>query len=586
MRQKLNKLHFKNYILLFGIIVIIFSVFSIYTYENSKKVIKEELNKSNMQNLNNLSDYVDSFIKDTKYMISSLVISDAVKFTLSAPASPFVRENYEDQLKELLLSLEYSNKAIEKIYIYSDDTGFIYQANSSNTLSVFDDYYWITQLNPDEYGFSVFPYAIRDSFPYTICVAKEFEINGHRSVVCFLLNLSYLPLLQDTSDGQPQFYLISDESNVIYSHRQKGLLTPISDFETLHYYDSSAIEKSNVYESSYSSPYSLSQKHSAEYPWSYALYTPLQDYVSRLSSTKAVTWTIFFLFIVIFAFITLLFLYEGIKPLRKLRNLLDTSDLLNTEKQTTEADIDYIAGKITQYIQTNQQLAAELDSRLHLLQDTRKQALQLQINPHFLFNSMSMLYIQAVDSLGFEHALPNSIQDLCTLLRYALSPEHMVTMETELKHTDIYIQSLNTRYEKNLTVNKDIEKAVLLAKVPRLFIQPIIENSIFHGFSNPKKENCIITLHCYKAELELENHVVKDYVILKISDNGKGIDGASLIKIKDIMNGKVQPAPGENIGVKNIADRIKLFYANEATIDIISTPQVGTTFIFSLPFIR
>ncbi len=589
MTRRMNKLYFKNYLLLFFVIVIIFSIFSVYTYENSKKVIREELSKSNAQTLDSMSNYVDSFITDTKYMISSLIISNAVEFTLSSPSSEFVRENYQKQLQELLLSLQYSNKAIESIYLYCEDTNIIYHANSINSLDSFSDSYWLENLNPDKHGFSIFPYAVYNNFPYTMCVAKEFEINGHRSVICFLLNLAKLPLLQNvfsSDDDASQFYLITDDCQVIYSRSQRDLSTPVSEFETLQSYDAMSFQKSDVYERNASSPYSFSQKHSDKYPWTYALYIPLQDYLSRLSSTRAITLSIFFLFIIIFAFITLLFLYEAIKPLYRLRNLLDNADLLNSDKKTSVTDIDYIAGKITQYVQVNQQLAAELEHRLHLLLDTQKQALQLQINPHFLFNSLNVLYIQAVDSLGFEHTLPDSIQNLCTLLRYALSPDHMVTMETELRHTDIYLRSLNMRYEKNLTVNKKIDNNVLSAKVPRLFMQPIIENSIYHGFSGSQYANNIITLCCYKNSRIVNDNALKDYIILEISDNGTGIDELSLLHIKNIISGKVEPAPGKNIGIKNVADRLALFYANEATIEINSTPQTGTTFIFTLPVIN
>ena len=584
MKLKSNKKFLRNFILLFLIIVTVFSAFAIYTYHNSKKIIGEELTNSSIQNLESMTEYVDQFITDTKYMISTLVISDTVRFLLSSPASDFVAANYQRRVQEQLMTLEYSNKAIEAIYLYSEYTNQIYDCNQISIADSFRDPYWLDALCPDDNGISVFPYAMQNIYPYTICVAKEFDINGNRSVICFLLNLSKLPVLNKLGNDYQEFFIVSDDDNVIYHKNQAELKEPITEFEYLLNYDPAAMLKTAIYKNS-TAPYSLSQLHSQEYSWSYVLYTPLQDYVSRLSSARAIAVSICFVFIILFAFMTIFFIMETLKPIRSLRKLLDNPELLHNSETVPSSDIEYIAGKITQYVQTNRQLATELDKRLNLLMDAQKQSLQLQINPHFLFNTLSMIYIQAVDSFGFEHPLPEIIQNLCTLLRFSLEPGYMVSLQTELHYSDIYLQILNERYERKLVIQKEIDINVLSAKVPRLFIQPIIENAVFHGFSKSREAECILSLRCKLEEIRLPDNSIKKLVILEVSDNGIGMDEETLVQLNNMLAEKNPSNSGKNIGLVNVMQRLNLLYADEASIEVRSAPLAGSSFIFTFPFI-
>ena len=124
-------------------------------------------------------------------------------------------------------------------------------------------------------------------------------------------------------------------------------------------------------------------------------------------------------------------------------------------------NVRFIAHRISQYVQTNQVLKDELKEQLELLNQTQILALQSQINPHFLSNTLSLMYVQAADALGYNHKLPLMILNTSALIRYAIEPSHMVTLETELANTELYLSILNERYDRVLTIVQDIWDAKL-----------------------------------------------------------------------------------------------------------------------------
>ena len=229
------------------------------------------------------------------------------------------------------------------------------------------------------------------------------------------------------------------------------------------------------------------------------------------------------------------------------------------------------------------QLKEELNDRLNLLNETQMTALQSQINPHFLFNTLNMMYVQATDSLGYEHSLPLMILDTSSLIRYAMNPEKMVTLETELSYTDIYLSILNLRYDNALQIIRNINQDALSAKVPRLFIQPIIENSVFHGFSNRRNEECILSIQCYRQATD--NEASGEFVVVEIKDNGKGISENKLCELQESLKADAITS-SKNIGLRNVIQRMNLIYTDQFTLGIESVTEKGTCFSLRFPYIE
>lgn len=578
-----HKYFLRNFLLIFAAMAMLFSLYALYTYKNSRKIIEDEFRNASLQELKNISEYMDNFIMDTRYMISTLAINESLQLFYTSQSPELLFENYSQRVQEQLMALQYSNEAIEAIYLYSDASQTIYAADQYTPFDSFEDRSWFDLLNPDDSGFSIFPYAMHGRFPYVLCVAKELTVNGHRSVIAILVNPSKLPILKKIGENHYQeTYLVSDEGELIYRYRQKELLEPLDTSDYLVNYEPDAPQKTAISPET-NDAYSFTQLHSSDYPWTYVLVTHLQDYTSRLSASRAVLISLTFAFVLFAIFFAIFFSLRSLKPIRDIRKFLDNPELLPADNTARDSEIRYIAGRITQYIQTNKQLADELNKRLHLLNETQMQALQAQINPHFLFNTLNMMHILATDSLGYDHALPQMTLNLSALLRYALEPAEMVTLEKELTYTGIYLSILNQRYGETLNIIQQIAPDTLSAQVPKLFIQPIIENAVFHGFSRKHDAECILTIACSKSSSS-NNDCTTQFIILKISDNGIGINEKKLEQLHDILSDKKTPS-GKSIGLRNVMQRMNLTYSEQCTLSIESIPGKGSCFIMTFPYV-
>lgn len=200
--------------------------------------------------------------------------------------------------------------------------------------------------------------------------------------------------------------------------------------------------------------------------------------------------------------------------------------------------------------------AMDLEKRLAT---ARLQALQMQLNPHFLFNtlnSIATLMHRDVD------AADRMLVRLCELLRHALdgTGTQEVLLSTELTFLDRYLELEKIRFGDRLAVRREIGPESLGAMVPNLVLQPLVENAIKHGIE-PRARPGEITLRAKRRENQLE---------LEVSDNGGGMATAAPTR--------------EGIGLANTRARLRQLYGTDHHFEIVSTPGAGFLVRIRIPF--
>lgn len=150
-----------------------------------------------------------------------------------------------------------------------------------------------------------------------------------------------------------------------------------------------------------------------------------------------------------------------------------------------------------------------------------------------------------------------------------------MSLETELNFTKMYVSILQERYGGKLNVIYDIRSDALKARVPKLFIQPVIENAIFHGLAEDLDEHSTLTLSCHQ-----ENSLCA----VTVSDNGAGMSAEILERLRASLR-DASPLKG-SIGLKNTVTRMNLLYGEAFSISIDSIPDQGSTFTLRFPFIQ
>lgn len=215
----------------------------------------------------------------------------------------------------------------------------------------------------------------------------------------------------------------------------------------------------------------------------------------------------------------------------------------------------------------------------HLLENSNSEAkylaLQNQINPHFLYNTLEGIRSDALISGSKE--LAKIVESLAVYFRYTISKiDKLVTLEEEIINIKNYLVIQNYRFgdrikfiESNLSVDSSIYEIL----VPKLILQPFIENSIIHGLEGKVD----------KGEIELiliRNERVLNIVI---EDNGIGITKEKLLEISNSLKGFSRDRGREGIAIRNVSDRVKLLCGEDYGLNIRSITGVGTAVEIRLP---
>lgn len=199
--------------------------------------------------------------------------------------------------------------------------------------------------------------------------------------------------------------------------------------------------------------------------------------------------------------------------------------------------------------------------------------LQAQINPHFLYNTLDSLYWQAMEAGNEE--LAESILALSQLFRMVLSQgKSEIPVEHEMELAASYLQIQKMRFAKRLDYQIEIEPAIKKAKIPKLIIQPFVENAIVHGFEKVDG----------KCELTVRGWQDGEHVIFEIKDTGTGMSKEQIDAVW-----KEEPAhyAKQRVGryaIRNIRERLQLKYQESFHLDIQSAIGEGTTVTISIPF--
>jgi sensor histidine kinase YesM len=229
---------------------------------------------------------------------------------------------------------------------------------------------------------------------------------------------------------------------------------------------------------------------------------------------------------------------------------------------------------------------AELEHRLQaeelenlemtsLLREAELRALQSQVNPHFLFNTLNMVAKTALIE-GAERTY-NVLETVSDLLRYNLRDlERPVPLRDEVRQVERYTTIQAARFRDRFCFVIDVDEGALDTLVPRLTIQPLVENALIHGFGNREAG----------GEVRLEVRGEADRVLITVSDNGVGIAQNRLPGLNEGTELPEEGAAGGHttgLGLQNVRRRVELFFGGSATLLLTSEQGVGTSVMLNLP---
>ncbi|WP_409343067.1 sensor histidine kinase [Paenibacillus sp. MBLB4367] len=374
-------------------------------------------------------------------------------------------------------------------------------------------------------------------------------------------------------------YIIDKDGTVLYNRDSSLLNRPMSDIgplkDLLEETEGKPVQK-NMNGRTESVTYLSSQYND----WKIISVLPLQLYQEKDSYLRNYLLLIFAAGLAVALLLAWLIATKVFQPIRKIISIVENPDkwtYVELEKQEPHLnEIRQVAAAIARSHGMRLELEQELRKRLALLKQAQNVALQSQISPHFLYNTLETINWNAIRLTGGDNKVSEMISSLSRLMRLSLeTPMTLIPIKAELEHVQHYIEILLIRYKNSFSVVWEIDEAIHACKIPKITLQPLVENAVYHGMKPRQGKGTVRISGCVQDEL----------ILFEITDDGVGIDPERTEQINSALQHDYSE-PGDHIGIKNVNQRIKLTFGDPYGITVFSEKHIGTTVRLTLPVVE
>ncbi|WP_035723414.1 cache domain-containing sensor histidine kinase [Gracilibacillus boraciitolerans] len=273
--------------------------------------------------------------------------------------------------------------------------------------------------------------------------------------------------------------------------------------------------------------------------------------------------------------ISYLLSYNITKPfngiIQKMRRV-EKGDLTDRMKLTGHPEMDVLTRVYNNMLDSINKLITEVYEASITEKNAKISALQSQINPHFLYNTLNIM--KSISRVKGVEEVAEISESLSDLFKYSMKDlDKTVTLQEEVTHVENYMRIQQHRFRDRFVLTKDISPEANQISIPKLLIQPIVENAVNHGLKDKKAEG-VILLKAFLKENDL---------VIKIQDNGNGMNPETLEYVRKKVSTNRMKTDTEGIGLNNIAQRLQLMYGYRYRMQIDSEENTGTNVTIILP---
>ena len=293
--------------------------------------------------------------------------------------------------------------------------------------------------------------------------------------------------------------------------------------------------------------------------------------IRKMILVAAILTTVLLTIIILFSYTQLA------RPIHELDRFIDDSighpERRLSMKRTDE--IGKVASSLDHMLDENQRMIEEIkDSKIRLYETELAQqkmeilAYRNQINPHFLYNTLSCMRDMAL--IKDEDSIAEMAMALSDIFRYAVKGSNIVTVSDEVSYIEKFARIIEYRFMGKIMIKTNVPEEVLDKPMIRFFIQPLVENAVFHGLEGKMGNGSV--------DVNIES--INDRLELTVTDDGCGMDEETLEKLREIIE---NPKESKGIGISNIVQRLRLFYGDDYTMSADSKEDEGTVIRISVP---
>ncbi|WP_308637527.1 sensor histidine kinase [Paenibacillus silvisoli] len=596
MSRGFHSIQYRLFVLFLFSMSAIVLIVSVLYYNRTTVQFHEKVSGLAKQNVSQTAGLFDLLLKGYDSMSKSVIGNNDLARILSNPSvdSPAVDYFNERSITNILGAVFLSKEDLIGIHVLTD-RGKVY--NYGNYANVIDPDYakseWyqkVKQSPGSMVWLGVYNQSIIDQVEKQTVFAfgrPIFDLNSHKRVGIALFETSPQAILNAMANlklgAHSQVYLMSGEGELISATSitwdeawLTGLARPKDGVPVVMEQDDQLIVSSKL-------PYA---------DWTVLSVTPDQDLNVELAETKRFLILVGAALVVMAVLIASIFSRTISSPLKRLISEMKQVEIGNFRGSlnvTSYQEINILVASFNQMV--NQ--IAELIERVKISSVSEKnaelKALQSQVNPHFLYNTLDMIYWM-LDEKGHDR-LGEVVLSLSRLFRYSSHwDERAVSLQEEIEQTEHYLTIIVTRLEGRLSVDIDVAEQWLNIPLPKMTLQPIIENAVKYGLE-PLVDRCgVLRVSAEADELKLR---------ILVQDNGAGIEEAALDKLNASLRHPDEAAnpdeehdelrlsggSGGGIGLVNLQRRLRHMYGEAYGVELRSVVNEGTTAIITVPLL-
>lgn len=539
---------------------------------NSTEDMVSENNKSMLDQVNlNLDNYLRNMMK-----VSDATYYNAIK----------KKDLASDSIdKELDLLYETNKDSLISICVFSQN-GEVVAASPVGQLKTSvdpreNDWFTIAGNKKENLHFST-PHVQNlfqdpdSKYRWVVSLSRAVELTNNKKTTSgvLLVDMNFSGIEQickNVNMGKSGYvYLIDREGEIIYHPRQQLIYSNLIEENNKAEAD---YEDGNHVETFQGEKRLVTVKTVGYTGWRIVGITPMLDITSDYSQMS-----IFAVFIMTFAIFILVFLNMFVSS--RIANPIRSLEKCVKKLENGVKDVD-ISVRGSYEVQHLGKAIKSMVNQMHILmenimiqQESKRKselnALQAQINPHFLYNTLDSI-IWMIENENYDGAI-TMVTALAKLFRISLSKgKNIITVRDEIEHARNYLTIQNIRYKNKFTYSIEVEEETLDLASIKLIIQPLIENAIYHGMEFMGGD----------GEILIKAYAKEDNLYIDVIDNGLGM----LQEVADTLltNESRIEKKSSGIGLKNVHERIQLYFGTSYGLEIYSEPDEGTTIRIHMP---
>lgn len=578
---RFNSILVKSFAIILAFLIVTFTIVMIAVSGKMNSIITEEVGNMSINSLAKTRDRIDVVMGEVVQISGQLSLDEDIRKFMLPDTNELFEHTQTVNVKKRIEMYSDVFDYIDTIYIYSHKSKLIVTNDGGGKIEDFEDVNWLPNLTEREYEPARMISRVKNNvYPNLITYIQPLRLTQMQFLGGIIVNVDVDKLeelvVSNIKDSSENLMIADDRNNILFSSRQSNLRKKLNKVEFYKDIDFQEVEGYQIVNDG-EQDFLVTVAPSNTFGWKYISTIPLsayEEYNDGIRDFYIGLCIVCILLSLIAAFCISLYCY---KPVKNILDLVKNPDMFRTKPEESGAfrkdESQEIALNIVRNLYSNQQMQAEMKEYADILNKAQLTALQAQISPHFLYNTLENIRWRAMDICQGDNEVSQIILNLSEMLRNSLDIEQqIITVEQEVRNAKLYVEILQLRYEDKLKVIWEIDENIQSYPIVKVSLQPVIENSIYHGIK-PLRTQGVITIRAYQKE---------EHLIVEVEDNGVGMSEAERKSLNEDLHKKYVLSE-DHIGIRNVNQRLKLLLGDEAGIEVDSRENEGTKVTFILP---